>query len=117
MDDRMPVDLFGGFSQVRLCVAPGFKWSCSVCWAARAIHPLPSSTSSLSAGRPLLVGIRPLQIWPLLLCKALMKAMAAFVSINESEQHKVKPWGWRGGAGAGTQTVRQESYDLKINWT
>jgi hypothetical protein len=45
------------------------------------------------SGRPLLVGIRPLQLWPLLLCKALLKVMAAYTSLHMSLPHQVSAAG------------------------
>jgi hypothetical protein len=44
----------------------------------------------LHAGRPLLVGSRPLQLWPLLLCKAILKVMAVYRSLDITLPHKVR---------------------------
>ena len=41
------------------------------------------------AGRPLLVGVRPLQLWPLLLCKALLKVMAVYRVLDLGLPHQV----------------------------
>eukprot|EP00879_Flechtneria_rotunda_P024046 GHRR01025468.1.p1 GENE.GHRR01025468.1~~GHRR01025468.1.p1 ORF type:complete len:822 (+),score=235.91 GHRR01025468.1:119-2584(+) len=40
-------------------------------------------------GRPLLVGSRPLQLWPLLLCKAILKVMAVYRNLDMMLPHQV----------------------------
>lgn len=40
-------------------------------------------------GRPLCVGTRPTQLWPLLLSKAILKVMAAYRSLDRSLPHQV----------------------------
>lgn len=40
-------------------------------------------------GRPLLVGTRPLQLWPLLLCKAILKVMAVYRLLDCGLPHQV----------------------------
>lgn len=42
-----------------------------------------------ATGRPLLVGSRPLQLWPLLLCKAILKVMAVYRSLDMTLPHQV----------------------------
>eukprot|EP00882_Tetradesmus_deserticola_P025280 GHRQ01027754.1.p1 GENE.GHRQ01027754.1~~GHRQ01027754.1.p1 ORF type:complete len:417 (+),score=125.98 GHRQ01027754.1:275-1525(+) len=41
-------------------------------------------------GRALLVGSRPLQLWPLLLCKALLKVMAVYKTLDMTLPHQVR---------------------------
>lgn len=43
-----------------------------------------------ATGRPLLVGSRPPQLWPLLLSKAVLKVMAAYRSLELQLPHKVR---------------------------
>lgn len=49
-------------------------------------------------GRPLLVGVRPLQLWPLLLCKAVLKVMVMYKSLDCALPHQVNAFqmltGW-----------------------
>lgn len=52
-------------------------------------HRLLASPRLNQAGRPLLVGVRPLQLWPLLLCKALLKVMAAYRVLHLNLPHQV----------------------------
>jgi hypothetical protein len=40
-------------------------------------------------GRALLVGSRPLQLWPLLLCKAILKVMAVYRTLDMTLPHQV----------------------------
>jgi hypothetical protein len=52
------------------------------------------------AGRPLFVGVRPLQLWPLLLCKAVLKVMAALKCLDLGLPNQVGVvGGWVGGCG------------------
>lgn len=44
-------------------------------------------------GRALLVGSRPLQLWPLLLCKAVLKVMAAYRTLDMTLPHQVRAAG------------------------
>lgn len=41
-------------------------------------------------GRALLVGSRPLQLWPLLLCKAILKVMAVYRTLDMTLPHQVR---------------------------
>jgi hypothetical protein len=41
-------------------------------------------------GRALLVGSRPLQLWPLLLCKAILKVMAVYKTLDMTLPHQVR---------------------------
>jgi hypothetical protein len=45
--------------------------------------------TSSAPGRPLLVGVRPLQLWPLLLCKAVLKVMAVYRVLHLDLPHRV----------------------------
>lgn len=40
-------------------------------------------------GRPLCVASRPLQLWPMLLCKALLKVMSAYQILEHTAPHQV----------------------------
>lgn len=42
-------------------------------------------------GRPLCVASRPLQLWPMLLCKALLKVMSAYQILEHVAPHQVCP--------------------------
>lgn len=50
-------------------------------------------------GRPLVVGVRPLQLWPLLLSKAILKVMAALRVTDLALPHQV--FNYRGRVGLG----------------
>lgn len=41
-------------------------------------------------GRPLVVASRPFQLWPILLCKAIMKVMAAYHILELTAPHQVR---------------------------
>jgi hypothetical protein len=41
-------------------------------------------------GRPLCVASRPLQLWPMLLCKALLKVMSAYQILEHTAPHQVR---------------------------
>jgi hypothetical protein len=43
-------------------------------------------------GRALLVGSRPLQLWPLLLCKAILKVMAVYRTLDITLPHQVRQY-------------------------
>ncbi len=59
--------------------------------SARTYVQLAESAADMSAaGRPLLVGSRPPQLWPLLLSKAVLKVMAAYRSLELQLPHKVR---------------------------
>jgi hypothetical protein len=45
---------------------------------------------SACIGRSLMVGSRPLQLWPLLLCKAILKVMAVYRSLDMTLPHQVR---------------------------
>lgn len=45
---------------------------------------------SACTGRSLMVGSRPLQLWPLLLCKAILKVMAVYRSLDMTLPHQVR---------------------------
>jgi hypothetical protein len=44
-------------------------------------------------GRPLFVASRPLQLWPMLLSKALLKVMAAYHVLEQGAPNQVRKWG------------------------
>ncbi|KAK9808730.1 hypothetical protein WJX72_002676 [[Myrmecia] bisecta] len=48
-------------------------------------------------GRPLPVGIRPLQLWPLILSKAVLKLMAAYEMLEVGLPHQVPAFQWLTG--------------------
>jgi hypothetical protein len=62
--------------------------------AAQAAYPLPA-TPCHGAGRPLLVAARPLQLWPMLLCKAVLKVMATYRVLHMGLPSQV---GWCGNS-------------------
>jgi hypothetical protein len=43
-------------------------------------------------GQPLCVSSRPLQLWPILLCKALLKVMSAYQILEHKNPHEVSFW-------------------------
>ncbi|GMH36176.1 hypothetical protein BSKO_04044 [Bryopsis sp. KO-2023] len=48
-------------------------------------------------GRPLPVGVRPIQLWPLLISKALIKVMTAFKLLDEASPDNVPAFQWLTG--------------------
>lgn len=53
------------------------------------LHLACKSWKKLLAGRPLVVGICPIQLWPLLLSKAILKVMKAYRLLEKSSPDEV----------------------------
>lgn len=58
-------------------------------YLTRLTHIPLSYDPTTPPGRPLLVGTRPLQLWPLLLCKAILKVMAVYRLLDCGLPHQV----------------------------
>lgn len=92
MDDRIPLDLFGERC-AEYTAAPTSSRVLQQLSRQLGLSVAPLSLC-VCAGRPLLVGSRPLQLWPLLLCKAILKVQAVYRSLDKTLPHQVRAGVW-----------------------